>query len=115
MTTRRIGCIAAVLAVMACGTAHAAGTVGTTLPAGFPVIEVHLGARGDRVAAQLVAREALLVEEEHPAALARQVPRARGARGARARDADVVEIRRAGHDHAPATAGGRACCAARRR
>ena len=39
MTTRRIGCIAAVLAVMACSVAHAAGTVGTTLPAGFPVIE----------------------------------------------------------------------------
>jgi pimeloyl-ACP methyl ester carboxylesterase len=38
MTKARILCIAAILTVIA-GTAHAAGTVGTTLPADFPVIE----------------------------------------------------------------------------
>jgi pimeloyl-ACP methyl ester carboxylesterase len=38
MTIARILCLAAILTAMTC-TAHAAGTVGTTLPADFPVIE----------------------------------------------------------------------------
>src|SRR5262245_66036405 len=39
MTTRWIPCIAAALTALVASIAHAGGTVGTTLPAGFPVIE----------------------------------------------------------------------------
>src|SRR5215510_3142491 len=39
MTPPSILCIAAALTALAVGVAHAGGTVGTTLPAGFPTIE----------------------------------------------------------------------------
>jgi hypothetical protein len=81
-------------------------------------IEVDLRAGGHRIPAQLVAREARLVEQEDAAALARQVPRAGGADGTRADDADIVEGGGARHGHVAgwiATAGRRSVPPARSR